>query len=141
MISARNLIEKLEHGLDTDVGEGGDLLSAGKKQLIFFARAIIANPKILILDEATASVDTITEHKIQSAVSHVIQGRTSIVIAHRLSNIQNTDLILVVRNGKIVEQGRHAELMKNQNYYFELYSRQYEDEKTAAFFEGKDLPS
>lgn len=136
LVSARSLIEKLEHGLDTDVGEGGDLLSAGEKQLISFARAIIANPKILILDEATASVDTITEQKIQSAVSHVIQGRTSIVIAHRLSTIQNADLILVVRDGKIVEQGKHADLLKNRNYYFELYSRQYEDEKTAALFEG-----
>lgn len=136
LVSARSLIEKLEYGLDTDVGEGGDLLSAGEKQLISFARAIIANPKILILDEATASVDTMTEQKIQSAVGHVIQGRTSVVIAHRLSTIQNADLILVVRDGKIVEQGRHGELMKKRNYYFELYSRQYEDEKTAALFEG-----
>lgn len=135
LVSARSLVENLEHGLDTNVGEGGNLLSAGEKQLISFARAIIANPKILILDEATASVDTITEQKIQSAVNYVIQGRTSVVIAHRLSTIQNADLILVVRNGKIIEQGRHDDLLKNRNYYYELYSRQYEDEKTAELFE------
>ena len=136
LVSARNLAENLEHGLDTDVGEGGDLLSAGEKQLISFARAIIADPKILILDEATASVDTITEHKIQSAISSVIRERTSVVIAHRLSTIQNADMILVVRNGKIVEQGTHTELLKNRKYYFDLYSRQYEDEKTKALFDA-----
>lgn len=135
LVSARNLVEKLENGLDTDVGEGGDLLSAGEKQLISFARAIISNPKILILDEATASVDTMTEQKIQSAISRVIQGRTSVVIAHRLSTIQNADLILVVRNGKIIEQGTHTELPQNRKYYFDLYSRQYEEEKTAALLE------
>ena len=135
-VSARYLVEKLEHGLDTDVGEGGNLLSAGEKQLISFARAIIADPKILILDEATASVDTITEQKIQSALDKVIKGRTSVVIAHRLSTIRNADLILVVRNGKIVESGTHSELLKNKNYYYELYSRQYEDEKTAEYFGG-----
>lgn len=136
MVSARNIVEKAEHGLDTDVGEGGDLLSAGEKQLISFARAIIADPKILILDEATASVDTITEEKIQSAVNKVIKGRTSVVIAHRLSTVRNADLILVVRNGKIIESGTHSQLLKNRNYYYELYSRQYEDEKTAEYFEG-----
>ena len=136
LVSARGLIEKLEHGLDTNVGEGGDLLSAGEKQLISFARAIIADPKILILDEATASVDTITEQKIQSAVNQVIRGRTSVVIAHRLSTIRDADLILVVRDGKIVEQGTHEQLIRNRNYYYELYSRQYEDNKTAAFFES-----
>ena len=136
LVSAQGLVDKLDHGLDTDVGEGGDLLSAGEKQLISFARAIIANPKILILDEATASVDTITEQKIQSAVHQVIQGRTSVVIAHRLSTIRQADLILVVRDGKIVEQGTHKQLLRNRNYYYELYSRQYEDDKTAAFFES-----
>lgn len=135
LVSARALVEGLENGLDTDVGEGGDLLSAGEKQLLSFARAIISDPKILILDEATASVDTITEHKIQSAITQVIRGRTSIVIAHRLSTIQSADIILVVRDGKIVEMGDHAQLLHNKGYYFELYSRQYEDEKTAAFFE------
>ena len=136
LVSARSLVEKLEHGLDTCAGEGGDLLSAGEKQLISFARAIIADPRILILDEATASVDTITEQKIQSAVNQVIRGRTSVVIAHRLSTIRNADLILVVRDGKIVEQGTHEALLRNRNYYYELYSRQYEEDRTAAFFEN-----
>lgn len=135
LVSARQFVEKLEKGLDSQVGEGGDLLSAGEKQLISFARAIIADPKILILDEATASVDTLTEQKIQSAISTVIQGRTSLVIAHRLSTIRNADMILVVRDGKIVEQGTHAELLQKRGYYYELYERQYEDEKTAAYLD------
>ena len=120
----------MEHGLDTDVGEDVDLLSAGEKQLISFARAIISNSKILILDEATTSIDTITEQKIQSAINNVIQGRTSIIIAHRLSTVQNADMIPVVRNGKIAELGTHTQLLQNKNYYFKLYSRQYEDKRT-----------
>ena len=131
MVSADEVIAHLEHGLDTDVGEGGDLLSTGEKQLISFARAILADPRILILDEATASVDTITEAKIQSAMASVTAGRTSIMIAHRLSTVRDADLILVVRNGKIVEQGTHAELLMKRGYYHELYTRQYEEEATA----------
>ena len=123
---------KLEKGLDTDVGEGGDLLSTGEKQLLSFARAILAEPKILVLDEATASVDTITEQKIQSAIDTIIRGRTSIVIAHRLSTVRNADVILVVRDGKIIEQGRHDELMRDRGHYYRLYTRQYEDEATSA---------
>jgi len=130
-VSAEEVIAHLEKGLDTDVGEGGDLLSTGEKQLISFARAILADPRILILDEATASVDTITEAKIQSAMESVTAGRTSIMIAHRLSTVRNADMILVVRNGKIVEQGTHTELLKLGGYYHELYTRQYEDEATA----------
>ena len=130
-VSAQEVIAHLENGLDTDVGEGGDLLSTGEKQLMSFARAILADPKILILDEATASVDTITEAKIQSAMEAVTAGRTTIMIAHRLSTVRNADMILVVRNGKIVEQGTHTELLKLQGYYHELYTRQYEDETTA----------
>ena len=130
-VSAEEVIAHLEKGLDTDVGEGGDLLSTGEKQLISFARAILADPRILILDEATASVDTMTEAKIQAAMESVTAGRTSIMIAHRLSTVRNADMILVVRNGKIVEQGTHAELLKLRGYYFELYTRQYEDEATA----------
>jgi len=130
-VSAEEVIAHLEKGLDTDVGEGGDLLSTGEKQLISFARAILADPKILILDEATASVDTMTEAKIQSALENVTQGRTSLMIAHRLSTVRNADLILVVKNGRIVEQGTHRELLTKQGYYHELYTRQYEDEATA----------
>ena len=129
-VSAESVIEHLENGLDTDVGEGGDLLSTGEKQLISFARAVLADPKILILDEATASVDTITEAKIQAAMESVTAGRTSLMIAHRLSTVRNADMILVVRNGKIVEQGTHPELIRQHGYYYELYTRQYEDEVT-----------
>ncbi|MBO6040959.1 MAG: ATP-binding cassette domain-containing protein, partial [Oscillospiraceae bacterium] len=132
LVSATGVIEKLEKGLDTDVGEGGDLLSTGEKQLLSFARAILAEPKILVLDEATASVDTITEQKIQSAIDTIIRGRTSIVIAHRLSTVRNADVILVVRDGKIIEQGRHDELMRDRGHYYRLYTRQYEDEATSA---------
>ena len=130
-VSAEEVIAHLEKGLDTDVGEGGDLLSTGEKQLISFARAILADPRILILDEATASVDTMTEAKIQAAMESVTAGRTCLMIAHRLSTVRNADLILVVKNGKIVEQGSHSELLKKQGYYHELYTRQYEDEATA----------
>ena len=130
-VSADEVVAHLEHGLDTDVGEGGDLLSTGEKQLISFARAVLADPKILILDEATASVDTKTEAKIQAAMESVTEGRTSLMIAHRLSTVRNADVILVVRDGKIVEQGTHPELLKLRGYYYELYTRQYEDETTA----------
>ena len=131
MVSADEVIAHLENGLDTDVGEGGDLLSTGEKQLISFARAILADPRILILDEATASIDTMTEAKIQAAMESVTEGRTSLMIAHRLSTVRNADLILVVKNGRIVEQGNHSELLKKRGYYHELYTRQYEEEATA----------
>ena len=131
VVSAQDVIAHLEHGLDTDVGEGGDLLSTGEKQLISFARAVLADPRILILDEATASVDTITEAKIQEATASITAGRTCIMIAHRLSTVRNADMILVVRDGKIVEQGTHKELLSLGGYYRELYTRQYQDEATA----------
>lgn len=131
LVSAEDVVSRLENGLDTDVGEGGDLLSTGEKQLLSFARAILADPRILVLDEATASVDTITEQKIQAAIDTIVQGRTSIVIAHRLSTVRNADVILVVHGGKIVERGRHAELMQKKGLYYRLYTRQYEDEATS----------
>ena len=130
LVSADEVVARMEKGIDTDVGEGGDLLSTGEKQLISFARAILADPRILVLDEATASVDTLTEQRIQSAIDTVIQGRTSLVIAHRLSTVRNADLILVVRDGKIVEQGTHKELLAAKGPYYRLYTRQYEDEAT-----------
>lgn len=135
LVSAKQVVEKLEKGLESDVGEGGDLLSTGEKQLLSFARAILADPRILVLDEATASVDTITEQRIQSAIDAVIRGRTSLVIAHRLSTVRNADLILVVRGGKIVEQGKHAELLAKKGYYHALYTRQYEDEAVRSALE------
>ena len=130
LVSADAVVSRMEKGLDADVGEGGDLLSTGEKQLISFARAILANPRILVLDEATASVDTLTEQRIQSAIETVIAGRTSLVIAHRLSTVRGADLILVVQDGKIVEQGNHQELLRAKGYYYRLYTRQYEDEAT-----------
>ncbi len=137
LVSATEVVNRMEKGLDSDVGEGGDMLSTGEKQLISFARAILADPRILVLDEATASVDTLTEQKIQSAIETIIKGRTSLVIAHRLSTVKNADLILVVRDGKIIEQGRHEELLKKKGHYYNLYTRQYEDEAISnAFSEG-----
>ena len=130
LVSADQVVAKMEKGIDTDVGEGGDLLSTGEKQLISFARAILADPRILVLDEATASVDTLTEQRIQSAIDTVIRGRTSLVIAHRLSTVRNADLILVVKDGRIVEQGTHRELIAAKGPYYRLYTRQYEDEQT-----------
>ena len=132
LVSAETVVRWMDKGLDSDVGEGGDLLSTGEKQLISFARAILADPRILVLDEATASVDTLTEQKIQSAIETVIAGRTSLVIAHRLSTVRNADLILVVQDGKIVEQGTHEELLKRKGYYHRLYTRQYEEEATSS---------
>ncbi len=127
-VCADRVIEKLEKGYDTDVGEGGDLLSTGEKQLISFARAILCNPRIAILDEATSSIDTLTERWIQEAIDKLMEGRTSFVIAHRLSTIRKADVILVVDDGKIVERGSHAELMKKRGFYYNLYTRQFEKE-------------
>ena len=135
LVSADEVVARMEKGIDTDVGEGGDLLSTGEKQLISFARAILADPRILVLDEATASVDTLTEQKIQSAIDTVIAGRTSLVIAHRLSTVRNADLILVVNDGKIIEQGTHRELLAAKGPYFRLYTRQYEEEATKGILE------
>ena len=137
LVSADEVVARLEKGLDTDVGEGGDMLSTGEKQLISFARAILAEPRILVLDEATASVDTITEQKIQHAIDTIIRGRTSIVIAHRLSTVRNADVILVVQDGRIIERGKHDELIAARGHYYRLYTRQYEDEATSAILSKK----
>lgn len=126
---AEEFILKLENGYDSEVGEGGNRLSLGQKQLISFARAIIANPKILILDEATSSIDTQTEHDIQQAIKNILKGRTSFVVAHRLSTIVNSDLILVISDGQIIEQGTHQELMKLKGYYYKLFTNQFIEEK------------
>jgi len=139
-VSADEVVNRLEKGLDTDVGEGGDLLSTGEKQLISFARAVIADPRILILDEATASVDTITEARIQKALESITAGRTCLMIAHRLSTVKNADMILVVRDGKIVEQGKHEALLAKKGYYYALHSRQYADEATERIFDTEDKP-
>ena len=127
-VSADTVVDKLENGYLSDVGEGGDRLSTGEKQLISFARAVLADPRIFVLDEATSSIDTLTEQLIQAAISHLLKGRTSFLIAHRLSTIRQADLILVVRDGKIIEQGRHLELLEKKGYYHDLYSKQFEEE-------------
>ncbi|MDR2103018.1 MAG: ABC transporter ATP-binding protein/permease [Treponema sp.] len=128
IVHADRVIAKLEKGLDTEVGEGGDRLSTGEKQLFSFARAVLADPRIFILDEATSSVDTEMEMLLREAISRLLTGRTSFVIAHRLSTIRGADIILVVHEGKIVEQGTHQELMKARGAYYELYTRQFEEE-------------
>ncbi len=115
--------------LNEEVGEGGEKLSLGEKQLISFARAVLANPRIFIMDEATSSVDTLTELKIQSGIQEMIKGRTSIIIAHRLSTIKNCDRIIVVKKGKIIEDGTHHDLMIKKGYYFNLYTRQLREQR------------
>ena len=127
-VCADQVIARMEHGYDSQVGEGGEMLSTGEKQLLSFARAILSDPRILILDEATSSVDTLTEQIIQQAISEVTRGRTSFIIAHRLSTIRGADTILMVKDGQIVERGRHSELMKRRGAYFRLYMRQFERE-------------
>ena len=125
LVEAHDFIIGFEEGYDTEVGEGGTRLSVGQKQLISFARALIANPRILILDEATSSVDTHTEKAIQHAINVVLEGRTSFVIAHRLSTITASDRILVLEDGKIIEQGNHKDLIKEEGKYYQLYTNQF----------------
>ena len=131
LVNAHKFIMKLKKGYDSEVGEGGARLSTGEKQLISFARAILANPKIFVLDEATSSVDTETEQLIQQAIHKVLENRTSFIIAHRLSTIRSADRILVIRNGKITEQGNHHELLKQKGYYYRLYTNQFMEEQEA----------
>ncbi|MCI8784730.1 MAG: ABC transporter ATP-binding protein [Dorea sp.] len=135
-VSADEVVMKLENGYDSDVGESGGRLSTGEKQLISFARAILADPAIFVLDEATSSIDTHTEQLIQQATGRLLCGHTSFIIAHRLSTIRQADLILVVKDGKIIEQGTHKELLREKGYYYELYSKQFEEEASMKVFAG-----
>ena len=128
IVRADEFIENLPDKYNTNVGEGGNRLSLGEKQLISIARAIVNDPKILIFDEATSSIDTQTESLIQEAINKVLKGRTSFVIAHRLQTIINSDMILVMKDGKIIESGKHHELLVKKGYYFELYKTQFESE-------------
>ena len=130
LVSLDRVVDRFENGYQTQVGEGGDRLSTGEKQLISFARAVLANPPIFVLDEATSAIDTETEGLIQEAISHILTGRTSFIIAHRLSTIRHADLILVVDEGKIVEQGSHEELMVARGKYYKLYTTMMLREET-----------
>ncbi|MBV9543739.1 MAG: ABC transporter ATP-binding protein [Chloroflexi bacterium] len=126
-VDAHHFIEALPQGYDTRLAEHGSTLSQGQRQLLSFARAVLADPRILILDEATSSIDTRTEQRIQTALSRLLRGRTSIVIAHRLSTIRDADLILVIESGQIIERGNHADLLAAGGRYSELYERQFRD--------------
>ena len=140
-VSADIVAGKLEKGYESNVGESGGRLSTGEKQLISFARAILANPSIFVLDEATSSIDTQTEQLIQEATDQLLKGHTSFVIAHRLSTIRQADLILVVKDGKIIEEGSHRELLRQKGYYYDLYSRQFEEEAAMKVFAGEQAGS
>jgi len=125
---AHDFIVTLEKGYDQNVGEGGNLLSVGQKQLISLARAVLARPELFIMDEATSSVDTLTEALIQRGMEALMKGRTSFVIAHRLSTIRRANRILVIENGRIAEQGTHAELLRRVGHYYRLYTQQFRHE-------------
>ena len=129
MAGADDFISALEKGYDTEVGEGGVLLSVGQKQLISLARAILAQPDIFVMDEATSSVDTLTEALIQKGMETLMDGRTSFIIAHRLSTIKKADRILVIEDGGVSEMGTHAELIRRRGHYYQLYTKQFRDER------------
>ena len=124
-LKIHDLIMRLPQGYDTQVGEGGKLLSTGERQLISFARALLADPRILILDEATASVDSYTEQLIQEGIKKLMEGRTAIIIAHRLSTIRNVDKIVLMHKGEIVDVGTHEEMLSRNNLYRQLYQMQF----------------
>ena len=128
LAGAHDFIVTLEKGYDEEVGEGGNLLSVGQKQLVSLARAILARPEIFIMDEATSSVDTLTEALIQKGTETLMQDCTSFVIAHRLSTIKRADRILVIENGRIAEMGTHAGLLRAGGRYYRLYTKQFRHE-------------
>jgi len=128
LAGAHDFIVEMGKGYDEEVGEGGDLLSVGQKQLISLARAVLARPEIFIMDEATSSVDTLTEALIQQGMERLMQDRTSFVIAHRLSTIKRADRILVIEDGAISEMGTHAELLRARGHYYRLYTKQFRSE-------------
>jgi ATP-binding cassette, subfamily B, bacterial len=136
LVNADGFIRALENGYDTDVGEGGNRLSTGQKQLISFARALLAQPQIFVMDEATSSIDTETEQLIQQGLKAIFQGRISFVIAHRLSTIRSADRILVIEKGQIIESGTHQELLNARRHYHALYTRQFRQENEAGLLES-----
>ncbi len=133
MAGAHDFIMSFEHGYNQDVGEGGNLLSVGQKQLISIARAILARPELFIMDEATSSVDTLTEALIQRGMEQLMKDRTSFVIAHRLSTIKRADKIIVIEDGQIMEMGNHSELIKLKGKYYNLYTKQFRHELEAQY--------
>ncbi len=136
LVNAHEFIARLEHGYDSPVGEGGNRLSTGQRQLLSFARALLANPQILVMDEATSSIDTETEQLIQRGLDTVLSGRISFIIAHRLSTIRRADRILVITQGRIEESGTHAELLRQRGHYYDLYTNQFFREQEEAVLEG-----
>ncbi len=124
-MNAHEFIEKLENGYATEISERGARLSIGQRQLLAFARTMVSKPGILILDEATSSIDTHTERMVQEGIDALLKGRTSFVIAHRLSTIRKADRIFVIDQGKILEEGNHGELMKKKGAYYQLYQSQF----------------
>jgi len=139
LVNADEFIRTLDKGYDSDVGEGGNRLSTGQKQLISFARAILADPQIFVMDEATSSIDTETEQLIQAALRTVFRGRLSFVIAHRLSTIRAADLILVINKGRIEERGTHDELIRARGHYYELYTSQFRREQEREILESEEV--
>ncbi len=131
MAGAHDFILELDNGYESEVGEGGVLLSVGQKQLLSLARAVLSNPEIFVMDEATSSVDTLAEALIQQAMEKLMEGRTSFIIAHRLSTIKQADRILVIENGGVSEMGTHAELIRKRGHYYDLYTKQFRDEHSA----------
>lgn len=138
-IGAYDFIMHFEKGFDTQVGEGGNLLSVGQKQLLSLARAVLANPEIFVMDEATSSVDTLTESLIQKGMQTLLDSTTSFIIAHRLSTIKKADRILVIEDGKIAEMGSHAELLRRRGKYYQLYTRQFRSQLEATFNPFQDI--
>ncbi len=138
LVHADPFILAQENGYDTQIGESGARLSTGQKQLLSFARVVLKNPRIFVLDEATSSIDTETEQLIQHAITHILKDRTSFIVAHRLSTIRTADCILVIRNGAIQESGTHEELLGNRGYYYDLYTQQFCEDRTAESLGGPE---
>ena len=128
LVGADEFISGFTNGYDEKVGEGGSHLSVGQKQLVSLARAVLSNPEIFIMDEATSSIDTLTETLIQNGMQKLMQDRTSFIVAHRLSTIRQSDRILVIEGGKIIEQGSHNELLRKKGKYYQLYTKQFRNQ-------------